>query len=324
MARLTLRRGGRCVITDATWLAETGQPYTLLVLNATPGCSGAKSWKRPSTTSYRDSCRQVRCTRLCEIAFATITTPLHLARPRPPQSSASTTSWIGPGASSSTASTSGTPSARDVTKSPTRSARYAKPRPRPSQLIWSGVNRNSSTSRLLGKRRIKASDHGWSRGSSNTSRQRPCPRARSASWQFRVRRGGLSSRGWYWSGRRDSNPLPQPWEGRALPGELLPLGRQPSLGFYNRLRLRRRLGHHRPHQRRILLDQPVRVPRVRGRRDDVVLRAVRVRRHQHPPIVDEHLYPVRQIDPISHVPLHHRPHHPPLHLPGAERDRRAR
>jgi starch phosphorylase len=27
---------------------------------------------------------------------------------------------------------------------------------------------------------------------------------------------------WRWSGRRDSNPLPQPWEGRALPGELLP------------------------------------------------------------------------------------------------------
>ena len=38
------------------------------------------------------------------------------------------------------------------------------------------------------------------------------------------------ARGMYWSGRRDSNPLPQPWEGRALPGELLPLGRQPIVG----------------------------------------------------------------------------------------------
>ena len=28
--------------------------------------------------------------------------------------------------------------------------------------------------------------------------------------------------GRFWGGRRDSNPLPQPWEGRALPGELLP------------------------------------------------------------------------------------------------------
>src|ERR1700693_4719849 len=27
----------------------------------------------------------------------------------------------------------------------------------------------------------------------------------------------------FWSGRRGSNPLPQPWEGRALPDELLPL-----------------------------------------------------------------------------------------------------
>src|SRR2546421_6041622 len=34
-----------------------------------------------------------------------------------------------------------------------------------------------------------------------------------------------------WSGRRDSNPLPQPWEGRALPGELLPRSRRrPSHG----------------------------------------------------------------------------------------------
>src|SRR6266581_2538964 len=118
------------------------------------------------------------------------------------------------------------PSARDVTKSPTRSARYAKPWPRASQMIWNGVKRNSSTSRLLGKRRIRASDHGWSQGSSNTSKQRPCPRARCASSQFRVGLGCLSLRGWYWSGRRASNPLPRPWQGRALPSELLPLGQR--------------------------------------------------------------------------------------------------
>ena len=29
-----------------------------------------------------------------------------------------------------------------------------------------------------------------------------------------------------WSGRRASNPLPRPWQGRALPSELLPLGQR--------------------------------------------------------------------------------------------------
>ena len=39
---------------------------------------------------------------------------------------------------------------------------------------------------------------------------------------FPGRGGAASSNTCHWSGRRDSNPLPQPWEGRALPGELLP------------------------------------------------------------------------------------------------------
>ena len=30
----------------------------------------------------------------------------------------------------------------------------------------------------------------------------------------------------WWSGRRASNPLPRPWQGRALPSELLPLGQR--------------------------------------------------------------------------------------------------
>src|SRR6266536_2879242 len=87
-----------------------------------------------------------------------------------------------------------------------------------------------------------------------------------------------------WSGRRDSNPLPQPWEGRALPGELLPLGRQTSLGFYDRLRLRRRLRHHRPDQLRILLHQPARMCRIDRGGDHVVLRAFGVRRDEHPAV----------------------------------------
>jgi hypothetical protein len=42
--------------------------------------------------------------------------------------------------------------------------------------------------------------------------------------------GSACSNTWYWSGRRASNPLPQPWQGCALPSELLPLvGRGPIL-----------------------------------------------------------------------------------------------
>ncbi len=62
------------------------------------------------------------------------------------------------------------------------------------------------------------------RASLSSSRPRLCRTKPSAPWPFRVRRGGLSSRVWYWSGRRASNPLPRPWQGRALPSELLPLG----------------------------------------------------------------------------------------------------
>ena len=35
-----------------------------------------------------------------------------------------------------------------------------------------------------------------------------------------------AKRGASWSGRRASNPLPRPWQGRALPSELLPLGQR--------------------------------------------------------------------------------------------------
>ena len=58
--------------------------------------------------------------------------------------------------------------------------------------------------------------------------------------------------------------------------------------------------------------------RVLGRGDDLVLGPVRVRHHQHPPIVDEHLHAVGQVDPILQVLLHHDPHHAPLCLPRAE------
>src|SRR5207248_10755320 len=126
-----------------------------------------------------------------------------------------------------------------------------------------------------------------------------------------------------WSGRRGSNPLPQPWEGRALPDELLPLGRPSILGLDNSLGLRGGLGHDGPHELRVLLDEPVRVPGVRRRRDDVVLRPVRVGRDQDPPVVDEQLHAVGQVDPVLEVPLHHRAHYAPLHLPWAELDRRA-
>jgi hypothetical protein len=36
------------------------------------------------------------------------------------------------------------------------------------------------------------------------------------------RQNPLLSRGFIWSGRRDSNPRPSPWQGDALPAELRP------------------------------------------------------------------------------------------------------
>ena len=48
----------------------------------------------------------------------------------------------------------------------------------------------------------------------------------SAFWCVLARLGApisYSKRGFEWSGRRASNPLPRPWQGRALPSELLPL-----------------------------------------------------------------------------------------------------
>ena len=36
----------------------------------------------------------------------------------------------------------------------------------------------------------------------------------------------------HWSGRRDSNPRPRPWQGRALPTELLPRGGIFGLAHY--------------------------------------------------------------------------------------------
>ena len=35
-------------------------------------------------------------------------------------------------------------------------------------------------------------------------------------------------RGEWWSGLRDSNPLPRPWQGRALPNELNPQSGDPN------------------------------------------------------------------------------------------------
>ena len=40
-----------------------------------------------------------------------------------------------------------------------------------------------------------------------------------------------TKRGFEWSGRRASNPLPRPWQGRALPSELLPLGPGQRIDF---------------------------------------------------------------------------------------------
>src|SRR5207302_1060957 len=68
-----------------------------------------------------------------------------------------------------------------------------------------------------------------------------------------------------WSGRRDSNPLPQPWEGRALPGELLPRGPQPSLPKGDRAGDDRGVLAHSPHQRRLALAQEVDADEVEAR-----------------------------------------------------------
>ena len=45
----------------------------------------------------------------------------------------------------------------------------------------------------------------------------------------------------HWSGRRDSNPRPRPWQGRALPTELLPRG-----GIFGLSPLLRRGKHLKP------------------------------------------------------------------------------
>src|SRR5438270_13270516 len=68
-----------------------------------------------------------------------------------------------------------------------------------------------------------------------------------------------------WSGRRDSNPLPQPWEGRALPGELLPRAPQPSLPKGDRAGDDRGVLAHSPHQRRLALAQEVDADEVEAR-----------------------------------------------------------
>ena len=64
----------------------------------------------------------------------------------------------------------------------------------------------------------------WSGKRDSNSRPRP--------WQGRALPTELFPLGWsvpystfkFWSGKRDSNSRPRPWQGRALPTELFPLG----------------------------------------------------------------------------------------------------
>src|SRR5260221_4244832 len=93
------------------------------------------------------------------------------------------------------------------------------------------------------------------------------------------------------------------------------------LGLDHRLRLRGVLSHHRADQLRVLVHELARAPRVKRRGDDVVLGPVRVRHHEHPPLVEEHLHAVREVDPVAQMPLHHRAHHTALDVPRAELDR---
>src|SRR5207248_4223745 len=50
------------------------------------------------------------------------------------------------------------------------------------------------------------------------------PSVRSVGYQGAAIANAAHTRRLSWSGRRASNPLPRPWQGRALPSELLPLG----------------------------------------------------------------------------------------------------
>ena len=90
----------------------------------------------------------------------------------------------------------------------------------------SGANPSCSTSRPYGRRLTQASGNASSQASSSTSKPRLCQRVRCAWSPFLASRGDRFSKAWYWSGRRASNPLPRPWQGRALPSELLPLGQR--------------------------------------------------------------------------------------------------
>jgi hypothetical protein len=164
-----------------------------------------------------------------EIAFALPAGQLHRVRARLRQSSFRLPSLIAPGDSSSTGSTTGRRSASGVTSSTSRGVSL-RTRLRQAQSTSSGANPSCSTSRPHGRRLTRASGSASSRASSSISKPMLCLRVRCEWSPFRARLGDRFLRAWYWSGRRDSNPLPQPWEGRALPGELLPLGGKPILG----------------------------------------------------------------------------------------------
>ena len=80
----------------------------------------------------------------------------------------------------STASTTGRGSASDATSSTHRSA-SSRILLRPRKSTSNGANHSSSTSRVCGWRRIRASASAWSPASSSTWKRRLCPKDRSAS-----------------------------------------------------------------------------------------------------------------------------------------------
>jgi hypothetical protein len=154
---------------------------------------------------------------------------LHPVQARLRRSSVWRPSLTAPGDSSSTGSTTGRRSASGVRSSTSRSVSL-RTRLRQDRSTLTGAKPSCSISRPHGRRLTRASGSASSRASSSISKPRLCRRVRCEWSLFRARLGDRFLRAWYWSGRRDSNPLPQPWEGRALPGELLPLGGKPILG----------------------------------------------------------------------------------------------
>jgi hypothetical protein len=226
--RRTAAEDGFSATTAATSRDGTVPRFIPLVRGAMHACSRASCSRMRSITSCRSWCLAARCRPHCGIAFALPADQLHRIRARPRRSSVWLPSLIEPGDSSSTGSTTGRRSASDATSSMSSSVGL-RTRLRQARPTWSGANPSCSISRPHGRRLTRASGSALSPASSSISKPRLYQRVRCEWSPFRARLGDRFLRAWYWSGRRASNPLPRPWQGRALPSELLPLGQ--SLDF---------------------------------------------------------------------------------------------